>query len=412
MSDQHEEESLRRAAREQAEIERQTDALVLRTLTAMVTAAEDLKSKLRRDTEEILENYRRTKRSLDNDLGMAGAERQRLRREAEDERDALLERARETADQIVADAEREREALLAEVRTMEHRLRGLEEQIRAALGLGAGEAGVAGPTAARSTASGPAISAPEDDEEEAAPTFVPNLPAAIVEPEPELLVSEPEEAPEPPGPSPVSVGGDAVARVESAPEPAEAPAPASLAPASLAPAPPAAASSAPSAAAAHVEAEPELDFDVDAKPAFLSHLDSPTSPLPATTPSEATAPEPAAPPAPAVRPPQLAPSPAPAGVQTGTSAPSPTSRRAPAQLRLVRLIFSGVPGYQQAAAVEQAVNDLVPDGDLDIEEFEQGTLVLNVTIADLPSLAKKLAASSPTIELESTADDRAMFRYT
>src|SRR3954452_19296685 len=90
VTEQHEEESLRRAAREQAEIERQTDALVLRTLTAMVTAAEDLKSKLRRDTEDILENYRRNKWSLENEISLSGAERQRLRREAEDERDGLL----------------------------------------------------------------------------------------------------------------------------------------------------------------------------------------------------------------------------------------------------------------------------------------------------------------------------------
>lgn len=165
VSEQHEEESLRRAAREQAEIERQTDALVLRTLTAMVTAAEDLKSKLRRDSEDILENYRRTKRGLENEISLAGAERQRLRREAEDERDVLLERARETADQIVADAESERESLLAEVRTMEHRLRGLESQIRAALGLGTEEA----PRAA-AAAPAPAPAAPEPE-----PAFVSTL---------------------------------------------------------------------------------------------------------------------------------------------------------------------------------------------------------------------------------------------
>ena len=73
VSEQHDEESLRRWAREQAEIERQTDALVLRTLTAMVTAAEDLKSKLRRDTETILEEFRRSKRGLEErDLALGG----------------------------------------------------------------------------------------------------------------------------------------------------------------------------------------------------------------------------------------------------------------------------------------------------------------------------------------------------
>jgi len=410
VSDQHEEESLRRAAREQAEIERQTDAIVLRTLTAMVTAAEDLKSKLRRDTDEILENYRRSKRSLENDIGMATAERQRLRREAEDERDGLLERARETADQIVAEAEREREALLTEVRAMEHRLRALDDQIRAALGLGAGDGGVTGAAVAPSPAFRTA--APESEaDEEAAPAFVPNFPAAIVEPDPALLVPEPDEAPEPARPVPVSAGDDGVANIAPAvepDEPAEAPA---LASASSAPASPA------PAAAAGVAAEPEseMDFDPDSEPAFLSHLDSPTTPLPAAMPdAEEATPEPV----PAQSPASQAPRPTPASSPPAAPAPAPVpasppaARRAPAQPRLVRLIFEGVPGYQQAAAVEQAVNDLVPDGDLDIEEFEQGTLVLNVTIADLPSLAEKLAASSPTIELKSTADDRAMFRYT
>lgn len=134
MSEQHEEESLRRWAREQAEIERQTDALVLRTLTAMVTAAEDLKSKLRRDTEAMLEEYRKTKRGLENEIGLSTAERQRFRREIEQERETIISEANAQAKEIVDAAEREREQLLRETRGMEQRLRSIEGQIRSLFG--------------------------------------------------------------------------------------------------------------------------------------------------------------------------------------------------------------------------------------------------------------------------------------
>src|SRR5262245_48261673 len=134
MSELHDEESLRRWAREQAEIERQTDALVLRTLTAMVTAAEDLKTKLRRDTETILEEFRRSKRGLETEISLAGAERQRFRREAEQEREEIVVAAKARAREIIEDAERERDDLLTEVRSMEQRLRSLQEQIRSFLG--------------------------------------------------------------------------------------------------------------------------------------------------------------------------------------------------------------------------------------------------------------------------------------
>src|ERR1700754_4548915 len=99
---------MRRWSREQAEIERQTDALVLKALTAMVTAAEDLKSKLRRDVEGILEEYRRNKRSLENEISLGTAERQRFRRETEHERDAIISEAQSRAREIVEVAERER----------------------------------------------------------------------------------------------------------------------------------------------------------------------------------------------------------------------------------------------------------------------------------------------------------------
>ena len=59
----------------------------------MVTAAEDLKSKLRRDTESMLEEYRKTKRGLENEIGLSTAERQRFKREIDDERETILAEA-------------------------------------------------------------------------------------------------------------------------------------------------------------------------------------------------------------------------------------------------------------------------------------------------------------------------------
>ena len=129
MSDQQEEEILRRRAREQAEIERQTDALVLRTLTSLVTASEELKAKLRRDTEGLLDGYRRTKRQLDNEISLATAERLRSRREAEQERAEIVREARARAREIVEAAKREREQLLAEARAMEQPAAATEEPV-------------------------------------------------------------------------------------------------------------------------------------------------------------------------------------------------------------------------------------------------------------------------------------------
>lgn len=193
MTQQHEEESLHRGAREQAEIERQTDALVLRTLTAMVTSAEDLKSKLRRDTEAILEGYRREKRSLENEISLATAERQRYRREAEQERDSIVAEAKEQAASIVEEAKRERETLLADVRTMEQRLRTLEGQIRNVLGVDLD---------AVSDADGDEDAVTDEAEPEApapAPAPAPAAPVAEATPAP----STPESAPAAPVPEPV-----------------------------------------------------------------------------------------------------------------------------------------------------------------------------------------------------------------
>jgi hypothetical protein len=370
VTEQHEEESLRRASREQAEIERQTDALVLRTLTAMVTAAEDLKSKLRRDTEDILENYRRSKRGLENDISLAGAERQRLRREAEDERDGLLERARETADQIVTDAERERETLLAEVRTMEQRLRGLDAQIRSALGLGDEM-----PARAAAPAPDQASSPAPEPEPEPTSSFVPVFSPPVVE-----LPTEPEPAPTSAA-APTPYGGDeAVAEAE------------------------------PATPAVGTSDGPMSEAELQA--ALAAVLDPPTE---KTTAPPAPTPAPALAETPRPSPPPVAPAPAPAAEPAPPPAPTPAPppRPAPAQPRPVRLVFDGVPGYQQAAALEQAVSDLVPDEEVEIEEFEQGQLVLTVTVSNLSALAEQLVAASPaSIVLDSANGDRATFRYT
>jgi len=57
------------------------------------------------------------------------------------------------------------------------------------------------------------------------------------------------------------------------------------------------------------------------------------------------------------------------------------------------------------------LNDLLPDEDVDIVEFERGQLVLSVQATDLDSLARRLVAGSPaSLELDAVAGDRATFR--
>jgi len=320
VSEQHEDEivrqedeRLRRCAREQADIERRVDALVLGALTSLVKSAEDLKSRLRRDTEGILDAYRRTKRGLEGDISLAGAERQRLRRDAEQERDAILNDAREQASQVIAEAEQERERLLAEVLSMAQHLRSLERQA----------GGDAAPT----------------DEAEA------------VEIEAATVVDEAAEAFD-------EAGG---ADVEPAP---------------------------PVNATATADTE-----DIVVSPADLED-----------------APEPPSPPAPPERPVEAPPSLA--AILTAPPAPSTGAEPRRIRPRQVRLIFHGVPGYQQAMALDQAVSDLVPDEAVEIDEFEQGRLVLTVIVTDLTALAWQLVAASPaSITLDGTDGDRATFRY-
>jgi cell division septum initiation protein DivIVA len=339
VSEQHEEESLRRWAREQAEIERQTDALVLRTLTAMVTAAEDLKSKLRRDTEAMLEEYRKTKRGLENEISLSTAERQRFRREVEQERDAILSEANEQAREIVDAAKQEREQLLHETREMEQRLRGIESQIRALFGQGA------------------VVQAADDDADgEAAdlaarPAFTPATRSRSA-------------TPAVPTPDPVAPAPPSAAPAEADEEPAP----------------------------ALVEDEAELvdeeEEPATAAPARPTFTPAPPPPVVAATPDAPAAPS--TPTAPA------------------TLTPAASTAR---QRRLVELVFDNVPGYQQASALERAVDDLVPDGEVDILDFERGQLVLNVHAVDLEVLAEQLVATSTAVllELESIEGDRATF---
>jgi hypothetical protein len=356
VSDQHEDDGLRRWAREQAEIERQTDALVLRTMTAMVTAAEDLKSKLRRDTESIVEDFQRTKRGLENEISLSGAERQRFRREVEQERESILSEAKAEAQEIVQSAEREREQLLREVRSMEQRLRALEGQIRSVLGLEAAVA-PAGPAASVSPTPAPTPSA--------APSPVPAPVATTPRPPIRTLGAAPAPTPAP----------DATVAVP----PTEAPA----SPIPVAPVADAPVATAPVAPSAPDEADWPADDD-DEGPATVA----------ATAPAFAPAPTP-----PAV----FAPEPAP--IQEPAASPPST------HLRLVELIFDGVPGYQQASALERALNDLLPDEDVDIVEFERGQLILSVQATDLDALARQLVATSPaSLELDTVAGDRATFR--
>jgi hypothetical protein len=372
VSDQQEEEILRRRAREQAEIERQTDALVLRTLTTLVTASEELKSKLRRDTESLLEGYRRTKRQLESELSRTTAERVRSRREAEQERATIVAEAKTQAREIVDAAKRERETMLAEARAMQQRLRGLEDQIRSMFGPGV--AGFAERSAAASAA------APD-----AAVPFVPGSPAL----------------PPPLAEAPLATEADDTGP-DVVPHPAESEGLVAEEPATVSPA---------AGPAAPPEPPAETVPDREAEALAEAPASSPPPPLPAVpvvpTPPPAPAPSPVASFTPS--------SPAPAPDRPVQPAPSPARayppRPAPARRRPVELVFDGVPGYQQASALERAVNDLLPDEEIDILQFDRGQLVLGLQAADLGRLADQLVAGSPaSLELEAVAGDRATFR--
>ena len=58
------------------------------------------------------------------------------------------------------------------------------------------------------------------------------------------------------------------------------------------------------------------------------------------------------------------------------------------------------------------MSDLISDEEVEIEEFEQGQLILAVTTSDLAALAEHLVAASPaSIALDDVTGDRATFRY-
>jgi hypothetical protein len=57
-----------------------------------------------------------------------------------------------------------------------------------------------------------------------------------------------------------------------------------------------------------------------------------------------------------------------------------------------------------------AVGDLLPDGEVDIVEFEHGQLVLSAQATDLEGLADQLVSSMPaSLQLTAVAGDRATF---
>lgn len=372
-AEQHEEAGLRRLTDERAEIERQTDALVLRTLAALVTAAEDLKAKLRRETDSLLEEYQRAKELLDDQHSLVESARQEVRREAEQEREAILAEAREQARAIVDEAQRERESLLAEVRAVEQRLRLLDGQIRTVLGLDV-------PTRPDRR---------EEDEVTAPGTALPTRPTTRSVPtdEPSRHFT------------PVDPAGLTRAGAVTADEPGE--------PEDDAADPPAVGSPRASGASSWRAASADPDRPFREPPDEPEPADEPTVPRrapfePLRTAGSVSPPTTARP----ARPPVDREIPA----SRPASSPRP-SERPGGRPRPVELVFAGVPGYQHATAIERAVNDLLLDGEVDVVEFEAGQLVLRAQAADLRTLAERLVATAPaSLELADCAGDRAAFR--
>jgi hypothetical protein len=85
---------------------------------------------------------------------------------------------------------------------------------------------------------------------------------------------------------------------------------------------------------------------------------------------------------------------------------SPGARPSP-----VSLVFSGVASYRQASVLELAIADLLPDGEVDIVEFEGGNLELSVRVPNLRELAEQIVAAAPaSLALDAVTDGRATFR--
>ena len=81
--------------------------------------------------------------------------------------------------------------------------------------------------------------------------------------------------------------------------------------------------------------------------------------------------------------------------------------------RSLQLVFDGVPGYQQAAAIERSVGDLVEGAEVEIIEFEQGQLVLRVEATNPRAIADRLVARPPLpMRLVASGQDNATFQLT
>jgi hypothetical protein len=63
--------------------------------------------------------------------------------------------------------------------------------------------------------------------------------------------------------------------------------------------------------------------------------------------------------------------------------------------RMMQLIFTNVPGYQGAAAIERATRQLPDVSNVDVQEFERGRLVLEVQLGDPSAVADAMVANGP-----------------
>jgi hypothetical protein len=63
--------------------------------------------------------------------------------------------------------------------------------------------------------------------------------------------------------------------------------------------------------------------------------------------------------------------------------------------RTMQLIFTNVPGYQRAAAIERATRRLPEVSNVDVQEFERGRLVLEAQVGDPSAVADAMIAGAP-----------------
>lgn len=461
---QDDEVGLKAYERERNEIERQTDALVLKTVTSLLLAAEEVTARLRRDTDSILEDFRRNRRGFAHELSLAGATRERMRQDAESESRRILDDARSEAERIRRAARADPGSLLDYVPDLEERVRALETQILDMLGATRGgtaparssesgeSAGVASSSAALgSLATGTTGVAPDEPLTATWPVADPEPPTHTPDPPASTSQSQsysPSVLPEtfPSAPSDAAVSHDPYMPEtstpishSSSPVPIDAESPLGS-PASgstlhaVTPATTGAhddgdefsligsgdAASTPSSspithppstmsAAATTEHATELGSDdtADATSSSAFTVDrpeAPTSDIDSTV-TVATATH----------------APSSSSTSVGSSAVSSSPVETPDgaasvgtdERRPLQLVFDGVPGYQQAAAIERAVGDLAEDGDVEIIEFEQGQLVLRVEASNPRSLADRLVTKPPLpMRLVASGRDSATFQLT